>query len=122
MSLRHSIEEYKEALHKYRGGPYLTAEYLGVTPRAIMDRISKSPELQAIVELYRGRRTDVARAGLDEALMRREPWSIKFQLAGPGRAEGYLPTEDGGIAVHIHMTEATSAGADVDGCEGGSPL
>ena len=89
MGQHHSIEEYKAALHKYRGRMYLVAEALDLWPSAVIDRVSKSPELKAVRALYRGRLTDVAVTHLEAAVAAGEPWAVKYQLDAHGEDEGY---------------------------------
>jgi hypothetical protein len=90
LSRHHSLAELKGALETYHGCVYLAAESLDVWPSAIYARIQKSPELQQLIDLYDGRRTDAAELKLEQAIREGEPWAIQFQLKTKGRDRGYV--------------------------------
>lgn len=94
MSRHHSLAEIKGALETYHGCVYLAAESLGVWPSAVYARIKKSPELQQLLDLYDGRRTDAAELKLEQAIREGEPWAIQFQLKTKGRNRGYVERQE----------------------------
>lgn len=101
MSRHHSLAEVKSALVARHGCVYLAAESLGLWPSAIYARIKRSPELQHLLELYDGRRTDVAELKLEQAIQNGEPWAIQFQLKTKGRHRGYVERQE--VETHGHL-------------------
>jgi hypothetical protein len=94
MSRHHPQAEIKSALETCRGCVYLAAESLGIWPSAIYARVKKSPELQQLLDLYDGRRTDAAELKLEQAIRDGEPWAIQFQLKTKGRNRGYVERQE----------------------------
>jgi hypothetical protein len=94
MSRHHPLAEIKEALETCHGAVYLAAESLGIWPQALYARIKKSPELQQLLDLYDGRRTDAAELKLEQAIRNGEPWAIQFQLKTKGRNRGYVERQE----------------------------
>jgi hypothetical protein len=113
MSRHHTLAEIKEALVTYHGGVYLVAESLGIWPQAIYARIKKSPELQQLLDLYDGRRTDVAELKLEQAIGNGEPWAVQFQLKTKGRSRGYVERQEIETHGHIKLEVEPKAGPEL---------
>ena len=113
MSRHHTLAEIKEALVTYHGGVYLVAESLGIWPQAIYARIKKSPEFQQLLDLYDGRRTDVAELKLEQAIGNGEPWAVQFQLKTKGRSRGYVERQEVETHGHIKLEVEPKAGPEL---------
>ena len=114
MSRHHPLAEIKEALEKHHGAVYLTAESLGLWPQALYARIRKSPELQQLLDLYDGRRTDAAELKLEQAIRAGEPWAIQFQLKTKGRNRGYVERQEVESHGRFQLEIEQKVGPDLD--------
>jgi hypothetical protein len=114
MGRHRSTAEVKEELSTCHGQVYLAAERLGCWPSALYARIKKSPELQQLLDLYNGRRTDAAELKLEAAIKNGEPWAIQFQLKTKGRNRGYVERQE--VETHgnlkLELTERTGPELD----------
>ena len=89
-------------------------EALGVWPSAIYARIQKSPELQQLIDLYDGRRTDTAELKLEQAIREGEPWAIQFQLKTKGRNRGYVERQEVDNRGQLNIQVEPKIGPELD--------
>lgn len=115
MSRHHTVPEIRKALETYRGCVYLTAESLGIWPQAVYARIKKSPELQQLMDLCDGRRTDTAVLKLEQAIRAGDPWAVKFQLKMKGRDRGYIERQEVETSGRIQLEVEPKVGAELKG-------
>ncbi|MHB8868425.1 MAG: hypothetical protein ACYC6T_09725 [Thermoleophilia bacterium] len=115
MSRHHTLAEIRKALEAYRGCVYLAAESLGVWPQAVYARIQKSAELQQLMELADGRRTDTAVLKLEQAIRAGDPWAVKFQLKTKGRDRGYVERQEVETSGRIQLEVEPKIGPELKG-------
>src|SRR5665648_432491 len=115
VSRHHTVSEIRKALEAYRGCVYLAAESLGMWPQAIYARIKKSPDLQQLLDLYDGRRTDAAELKLEQAIRDGEPWAIQFQLKTKGRSRGYVERQEVETHGRFHVEVEHPPGPELEG-------
>ncbi|MHB1343012.1 MAG: hypothetical protein ACYCX3_01450 [Thermoleophilia bacterium] len=115
MSRHHTLAEIRQALEAFRGCVYLAAESLGMWPQAVYARIKKSPELQQLMELADGRRTDTAVLKLEQAIRAGDPWAVKFQLKTKGRDRGYVERQEVENSGRIQLEVEPKVGPELEG-------
>lgn len=86
---RYTDDQIIEALRKSGGLAYSAARLLGCPASTVLRRINKSAKLKAVQDEERGRFLDVGELKLKEAVMRGEPWAVKFLLSTLGKNRGY---------------------------------
>lgn len=91
---QYKIKHIIEALEKSRGMIFVAAELLGCSPKTISLRADKEPSVAAVIEKYRGMRSDAAVLKLEEAIKKGEPWAIQFQLKLQGKNHGYTERQE----------------------------
>jgi hypothetical protein len=77
---QYTDEQIIDALKRHKGMIYLAAEALGCHPDTIRDRAKRVPGVRAVLEVERGRTTDVAELKLYQAVQNGEPWAINLML------------------------------------------
>lgn len=114
---KYTKKQMETALRKANGMVYLASQQLGCAYNTMRNWIERYPELQAIVEEESGQVLDAAERRLYEAILRGEPWAIKFALSTKGRDRGYGERKDHRLQVVIREEVdrlAAAHGMDVD--------
>jgi hypothetical protein len=114
MGRHHTKQQIKEALEATHGQVYLAADQLGCWPSALYARIRKDPDLQALIDLFDGRRTDAAELKLEQAIKNGEPWAIQFQLKTKGRNRGYVERQEVESHGRFQLEIQQKVGPDLD--------
>lgn len=113
MGRHHPLAEIKEMLEACHGAVYVAAEKLEMRPSSLYERIKKSPELQAVRELYRGRLVDAAELKLEQAVKEGQPWAIPFVLKTLGRDRGYVEKQEVETHGRLHVEVEPKAGPEL---------
>ncbi len=82
-------ERALEAVRACRGKLHLAAKKLGISYTTLYKATIEHPEIMEAVEDAREYMLDVTEDALYTAIMRKEPWAIKFHLETQGRERGY---------------------------------
>ena len=114
MSRHRSKAEIKEALNACHGQVYLASERLSCWPSALYARIRKDAELQSIIDLYDGKRTDAAELKLEQAIRNGEPWAIALQLKTKGKTRGYTEKLEVETYGRLHVEIEPKVGPQLD--------
>jgi len=79
-----------EAAIKNSGGIMaVIAEFVGHDPRTVKKFIAKNAKLTKLIEEERDRILDIAENGLQEAIVKKKEWAIRFALSTLGKDRGY---------------------------------
>ena len=84
----------ERALRKYRGGVYLAASALEVSPRTIYNYLEKYPDLQELKDSFAELMVDKAEYNLHDAVESGDPWAVKYALATKGKSRGYTERQE----------------------------
>src|SRR5258708_7593790 len=84
-----SNKEIIKCLHVVMGKVSLAAEQLGCSPETIYRRARSSPQVGAVLRLYRGKLLDSAEAALWRAVLDGESWAVKWALEQWGQSRDF---------------------------------
>ena len=101
----------EKALRKFRGGVYLAASALDVSPRSVYNYLEKYPELQELKDSFAESMVDKAEYNLHDAVEKGDPWALKYALSTKGKNRGYTERQeitgaDGGdMVIHVRVNK-----------------
>ena len=89
-----TLEEIGAALTRNDGRVYVTAKELGITARAIYDRMNNHPQLKEIVEDARGELVDLAESALKKKVLEGDTAAAIFVSKTLGKERGYTERQE----------------------------
>lgn len=94
-----------DALVKTKGAVYLAAKDLSCSHTAVYDYIEKYPDIAELKVYFDEEVSDIAVLKLRDAVIKSEPWAIKYHLSTKGKSRGYVERQEvtgaGGGAVTV---------------------
>lgn len=84
----------EKALRKFRGGVYLVASALDVSPRTIYNYLEKYADLKELKDSFAGEMVDKAEYNLHDAVEAGDPWALKYALSTKGKDRGYTERQE----------------------------
>jgi hypothetical protein len=88
-----TIAQVKKAILKSGGFLSIAAESLDITVSAVSQRISKSEELQKVIEDIEEKRFDLAESKLIANIKANDQRAIEFYIRHKGQKRGYIPVD-----------------------------
>lgn len=129
-----SLKACEEALRKAMGNITVAAKALGMNRTALQQRVTRYPQLQAIVQEFRDALCDHAESALVRAVLAGEAWATCFTLKCQGKSRGYVERVEQAIVEPVRLeiveeivsvqppaeiVQAPSPGATGNGAENG---
>lgn len=100
---RFAVDDLAQAIRAQNGIVSLAAKQLGVTRKALYDRIQAEPELQAVLQEARETVLDFAEGHLLAKIKSGDLGAICFLLKCQGKARGWIERPESEIHLHQNM-------------------